>query len=385
MKHATVLIAAAALIAGCSPVREAPSQTASANSVVTAPPDVFILPPDSPKLNRIRTEAVVLRDFPMQELVAPGKVEVNPSRVARVLMPVPGRIRQVLVKLGDAVQEGQPLLGIDSPEASAAIAARRQALAQVRQAQSSLRKAQADLERLRDLHQHRAAALKDVLNAENDLTQTQSAVEQAQSAAEAALRRLELFGLKADGTAQDVVVCAPTAGKVLEIAVAAGEYRNDTNASLMTLADLRTVWIASDVPESLIRKVELNESIQVELAAYPGEVFRGRVTRIADTVDPQSRTIKVQAEIQNPNGKLRPEMFGQIRHSHGTRTVPAVSETAVLQGSGTSVVLVERGPGRFASVPVKTGDSRNGVVPVLDGVRIGDRVVVDGAILLRNR
>jgi cobalt-zinc-cadmium efflux system membrane fusion protein len=78
----------------------------------------------------------------------------------------------------------------------------------------------------------------------------------------------------------------------LEIAVAPGEYRNDTNASLMTIADLKTVWITSNVPESRIRLIQVGERVDIELAAYPGEVFRGQVKRIADTVDPETRTIK---------------------------------------------------------------------------------------------
>jgi cobalt-zinc-cadmium efflux system membrane fusion protein len=382
MKLVAVVLAVV-MLAGCGR-REAPSQVASADSTVAAlPTGVITLPADSPKLSRIRSEAVALREFPIAELVAPGKVEVNPNRVARIVMPVPGRIRQVLVKLGDSVLEGQPLVRIDSPDAAAAVAARRQAQAQVRQTQASLRKSQADLERLRDLFEHRAAAHKDVLNAENDLAQTQSAVEQSQSALEAAQRRLELLGLKPDDLSQEVVVRSPTAGKVLEIAIAPGEYRNDTNASLMTVVDLRVVWIASDVPESLIRMVDLGESIQVELAAYPGQVLHARVTRIADTVDPQTRTVKVQAEISNPAGRLRPEMFGQIHHSHGMERLPALPATAVLQREGRSVVLVEEGRGRFREASVSLGQRAGPWLAATSGVRAGDRVVVDGAMLLR--
>lgn len=377
MKRWAVVVAVVVL-SSCGRVPETPAQAAGGPAL---PADLITLPPASPKLSRIRSEAVALREFPIDELVAPGKVEVNPNRVARILMPVPGKIGQVMVKLGDAVLEGQPLLKIDSPETTAAVAARRQANAQVRQSQSGLRKSQADVERLRDLHQHRAAALKDVLNAENDLAQAQSALEQAQTAAEAAERRLALLGL--DSTSQFVVVRAPIGGKVLELAVAAGEYRNDTNASLMTVADLKNVWIASDVPESSIRKVSLGESVQIELAAYPGEIFRGRVTRIADTVDPQTRSIKVQAEIQNPAGRLRPEMFGQIRHSHGAERLPALPATAVLQREDRTIVLIDEGGGRFREVPVTVGPRMGQWLAAASGVRTGDRVVVDGAILLR--
>ena len=79
----------------------------------------------------------------------------------------------------------------------------------------------------------------------------------------------------------------------------------------------------------------------MELTAYPGETFHGRVTRIADTVDPQTRTIKVRAEMDNAHGKLRPEMYGTIRHTDSMRTLPVVPAGAVLQGDGKTSVWVE--------------------------------------------
>lgn len=297
-------------------------------------------------------------------------------------MPVPGRIREVLVKLGDPVTEGQPLVTIESPEAGLAMTASTQAQAQVRQAQAALSKAEKDLARARDLYEHRAAALKDVVTAENDLAQAQSAVEQTQAAAVEALHRLEMLGLHASPHTHQVSVRAPLSGKVLEIAVAPGEYRNDTSASLMTIADLSNVWVTSQVPESSIRLIRPGERVEIELAAYPGEVFHGRVTRIADTVDPQTRTVRVQAELENRAGRLRPEMFGNIRHAHGSRTLPSVPVSAVVQGENGASVFVAKAAGEFERVPVRTGETRGGSVPILSGLQAGQRVVVDGAVLL---
>ncbi len=131
-----------------------------------------------------------------------------------------------------------------------------------------------------------------------------------------------MLGLKPGVFGQKVTVSAPISGKVLEMSVTAGEYRNDTTAPVMTIADLSTVWGRSDVPESAIRFIQPGEPIDVQLTAYPGETFHGRVTRIADTVDPQTRTIKVRAEMSNAHERLRPEMFGTIRH-RGCHSHPA--------------------------------------------------------------
>jgi len=107
------------------------------------------------------------------------------------------------------------------------------------------------------------------------------------------------------------------------------------------------------------------------------------VTRIADTVDPQTRTIKVRAEMDNAKGKLRPEMYGTIRHTDYMRPLPVVPVGAVLQGDGKTVVWVEEAQGRFRPVEVKTGERMNGNLPILAGLQAGTRVVVDGAMLLR--
>jgi len=152
---------------------------------------------------------------------------------------------------------------------------------------------------------------------------------------------------------------------------------------VMTIADLSTVWVSSDVSESAIRFIQPGERIDVELTAYPGETFRGRVTRIADTVDPQTRTIKVRAQMDNSHGKLRPEMYGTIRHTDSTRLLPVVPVGAVIQGDGKTSVWLEESPGRFRSVEVKTGERTGDALPIRSGLTAGARVVVDGAMLLR--
>ena len=343
--------------------------------------DLVILPADSPKLSRIQVKPAQMMAFPVDEVVAPGKVEINPNRVSKVVMPGPGRIREVLVKLGDAVIEGQPLLVIDSPDAGASLAAYRQAQAQLRQNNAALSKAEKDLSRQRELYDHGATANKEVLAAENDLTQAQGAVEQAHAASDEALHRLDLFGLK-PGMPSHITLRAPIHGKIMDISIVSGEYRTDTATAVMTIADLRTVWIGADVPENAIRLIEKGEPIQVELSAYPGEIFRARVARIADMVDSQTRTIKVEAEINNPDGRLRPEMFGQFRHNHGTRPMLTVPAGAVIQREGYSAVLIEEGPGRFREKTVKIGTPRGDLVPILAGISSGDQVVVNGTMLL---
>jgi cobalt-zinc-cadmium efflux system membrane fusion protein len=370
------------LLSGCSKPVEKPV-AASAPVEERLEDGTVVIPAGSPKLAEIHTGVVRSTPVPFDEVVSPGKIEADPNHVSRVALPLTGRVSTVLVKLGDSVTHGQPILTLEAPDADAAVSAYLQGQAAINQAKANLNKAQSDYDRASDLFSHNAVAKKDVLTAENALAQSKAALETAEANPEQFDRKLRLLGLEPNKFGQKVTVTAPISGKILEMSVAPGEYRNDTNTPFLTIADLSTVWVSSDVPESAIRFIEVGERIDVELTAYPGEIFHGRVTRIADTVDPQTRTIKVRAEMDNSKGKLRPEMYGTIRHIDSVRALPVVPAGAVLQGDGKTVVWVERATGRYQPVQVKVGERVGTDLPVLSGLQAGARIVTDGAMLLR--
>src|SRR5450759_667562 len=335
----TLLLCILLLLAGCGKKEE--------SAAVAAPPPPgeerlaagsVVIPADSPKLKEIHVAEVKSASMPFDEVTSPGKIETNPNLVSRVALPLAGRVSSVMVKLGDAVKRGDALLSLESPDADAGVAAYLQGQAAITQAKANLNKAQADSDRSTDLFEHSAVAKKDVLTAENALAQAKAALDQAQAALEQSGRKLRLLGLKPGAFGQRITLSAPISGKILEMSVAGGEYKNDTNTPVMTIADLSTVWVSSDVAESAIRFIEVGERIDVELTAYPGGTFHGRGTRIADAVDPQTRTIKVRAEMDNARGKLRPEMYGTIRHTDSMKTLPVVPVGAVLQGEGKTSV-----------------------------------------------
>jgi membrane fusion protein, heavy metal efflux system len=371
------LVSFALATAACSRAQQAsdpPQPSGVAGSIV--------LPPDSPILKQLRREPVAAVELATDEVTAPGKIEANPNRISKVAAPVGGRIASVLVRVGDAVRRNQPLFTIESPDADAAMAANLQTAAAVTQARAALEKAQTDVDRTRDLFEHDAIAKKELLNGQNAVTQAGAAVEQAEASRAQALRRLSVLGLSDDATTRHVVVRAPLAGKILELTVVTGEFRNDTNTPVMTIADLSTVWVSSQVPETYIRFIHSREKVEINLIAYPGETFEGRVSRIADTVDPQTRTVKVQADMENPDGRFRPEMFGNIHHIRSTARQPVVPANAVIEGNGRSILFVESTPGHFEERTVVEGKRSGGVIRIISGVQAGETVVVDGAMLL---
>jgi membrane fusion protein, heavy metal efflux system len=395
MRRLLLLGSVFALLAACEGKQKAasiPSPTPQ------APPGVVIIPPDSPKLAQIRVEPLQLVSLPAGEVIAPGKVEANPNRISRAPLPAPGRVTRVLVELGDGVAAGQPILMIESPEANDASANYAQSESLITQAKATLTqanvasaKAKADYERAADLFQHEAVSKKEMLNAKSQYEQSQAAAEQAAAAVEhakvaraQAFERLHLLGLKPGEAKPQVVMRSPLAGKVLEISVVAGEYRNDTTTPVMTIADLRTVWVTFDVPENSLRLVKAGKPVDILFDAYPGEGFRGRVSRVADTLDPKTRTIKVMVELGNARGRLKPEMFGRIRHLEDLRETPALPVGAIIQDGGKNIVYVEQKKGRFEAREVIIGHRYGDLVIIVSGAQPGERVVVDGVMLLRS-
>jgi membrane fusion protein, heavy metal efflux system len=340
------------------------------------------VPADSPMLKQIRREKVADAELATDEVIAPGKIEANPNRISKVVAPVAGRVARVLVAVGDAVRQGQPLFTIESPDADAATSTHLQADAAVTQARATLLKAQADAERTKDLFDHNAVAKKEVLNADSALAQAQAGLDQALASRQQAERRLSVLGLTPRDFTQQVTVRSPLSGKVLELSVVPGEYRNDTSAPVMTIADLSTVWVSSQVPETYIRFIQPREKVEIRLVAYPDETFEGHVAQIADTVDPQTRTVKVHAELDNRRGRFRPEMFGSIHHIESTAKMPVVPAGAVVEGDGHSTVFVESAPGTFQERDVVVGKKAGPRVRIVSGVKAGETVVVDGAMLL---
>ena len=349
---------------------------------ITHTPGSVSVPANSPMLKQIRREPVASLELATDDVVAPGKIEANPNRVSKIVAPVAGRVARVLVTVGDSVRQGQPLFTIESPDADAAMSAHLQAGAAVTQATATLTKAQSDADRAKDLFEHNAVAKKDLLSSENTRAQAQASLEQAEAAREQARRHLSVLGLSPRDFQQEVVVRSPLSGKVLELSVVPGEYRNDTNSAVMTIADLSTVWVSSQVPETYIRFIQPHEKVEISLVAYPDETFEGHVLRIADTVDPQTRTVKVQAEMDNRHGRFRPEMFGSIHHIESVARTPVVPLSAVIDGDGHSTVFVESAPGRFEERTVVVGKKAGPVVRVVSGLKSGEMVVVDGAMLL---
>jgi cobalt-zinc-cadmium efflux system membrane fusion protein len=322
----------------------------------------------------------VAADGGSEGLRAPGVVEANAYRQVAVTPLVAGRVTAVGVELGQAVQRGQMVAQIFSPElaeaetryvsARATLGAHEQELARTEQLVAIGAVSRQDLERIQAEHAARRADL------------------------ESAEARLHLLGFSAaavtaiasgndQGTSLDVP--APITGVVTERAANVGLNVTPTSP-LLTVTDLSTVWIVVDIYERDFRHVTVGSPAQVTTHAYPDETFEGRVSYIDPRVSPETRTAKARIEVPNRRGELRLGMYAEaIFRSRGGESMPMVPRAAVQHvGDRTVVYLADVSkPATFIEREVRLGAAVGDHWQVLSGIQTGDSVVSEGSFSVR--
>jgi membrane fusion protein (multidrug efflux system) len=293
---------------------------------------------------------------------------------ARIASEVSGRITEVLVDEGRAVDAGQVLLEIDPERRNLELANARAGLAE---AEAALREQEREYRRAKTLHGRGIASDAALDQAQTDLALARSRAEAANA------------GVGVSGRAvRDASVRAPFAGLIARREVSRGEFVN-TGQPLFELVALDPVEVEFHLAERDSARVVLGQEVRVTVAPFPDETFRGVVTVVSPIIDARTRTLRVKAQIDNPDGRLRPGLFARADLGIAVRKgVLLVPEEAILLRSDGSVVF-RRGEGnRVERVVVETGEHRAGQVEIAGGLAPGDQVVtrgqaglVDGALV----
>ena len=328
----------------------------------------YLIPEGSPLRERLSVAPVVAQEVHSQ-LVAPATVEAQPSRMAKISPPLPGRVVKLFVHFGDVVTAGAPLFTLDSPDL---VSAQTDYL----KAKSGFAQAEKNLARQKDLVEHG-------IGAQRELEQSQTDRDNAQSELDRSTTRLRLLGIGPGGVGGPLTVTSPIAGRVIDLATAPGQFQTDLTIPLMVVADLSTVWITAGVQEKDIRRVLKNDEAVVALAAYPGEPINGKILFVGDLLDPETRTIKVRIELANPDGRLKPGMFATVTFSGKALTEVVVPTSAVVMHGDKSSVFVEKSPWRFERRDVDVGEQLGDHIAITRGLEAGARIVVANAVLLQ--
>ena len=328
------------------------------------------VPEASPVRKSLEVGAVALQPF-TRTLDAPGVVQALPEKMVKITPPLTGRIVRLHHQLGDVVKAGDVLATIDSPDLGAAY--------------SDQAKTQATLLQVRQEFERQKALHTEDIGAKKDFEAAQQALSVAESDARAAGNRLlQLGAAPGSKTRREYQLRSPIAGRVVEMTGAQGGYWNDATASLMTVADLSSVWLSANVAEKDLSQVFTGQSARIVLNAYPARDFNGQVKYIGDLLDPDTRTTPVRVAVNNREGLFKPGMFARVSLTGANHDALLLPATALLQSGLYTRVFVEQQPYQYESRIVNVGASADGQVEIVSGLKAGERVVVKGGVLLND-
>jgi len=368
-----------------------------------------------------------------------GKIEALPNQQVEITTPVTGTVIQLLVKPGDRVRVGQPVAIMTTPELAelrtTALDRRTEAIGAIQQAEADLRLAQQNLEQQRKIvaanvkqaqtdvsfAQERydkdrallasgAIARRTFLESEANLAQSKAALTKAASAlevseaqaqlqrAQAAVRvarsrvslsddtyqaRLRQLGASpnADGT---ITLTAPIAGVVADRETTQGESGQDAGKKVMTIVDNRSVQVSGNIYEKDLARIQTGQGVRVRPNGMPNRIFNGRISVVDAIVEGESRVIPVKAELNNPDGALKPGMFVELEvlTDRTSAAVLAIPKAAIVETNDKKMLVFVQNGSAFQPTEVELGRESGDFVEVKTGLFDGDRIVTERTMQL---
>jgi cobalt-zinc-cadmium efflux system membrane fusion protein len=337
-----------------------------------------LLTPDEERMVHVSTVEAEYRPL-RSRLQAMGTVYAPPDRKAVVSSAFPARVGEVLVRLGQWVRRGQPLVVLNAETVGEAKSAYLKANAALELAESSY-------EREERLLARGVGARKAFLAAENQRKLARSDLESAE-------KRMRVLGLseaevEAVRTSGDVdtriTLYAPIAGKVTDTTPVVGSMA-DPSTTLLTIVDPRTLCVDAEIYERDLAKLHAGQEVAVTVPAYPGETFRGRIGYIGDEVKAETRTITVRTEVENASERLKPGMYADVKlFLEEEAPALALPERAVLDNLGEKMVFLKTEEG-YLPQAVQVGTRQGGYVEIVRGLEEGDEVVLEGNYQLKSK
>lgn len=296
-----------------------------------------------------------------------GIVDFNTDKVINVFPLVSGNVSDITVMPGDYVKAGQVLGVVKSSE----VANYNSALIS---AESNVRLTAKQLDQQKDLFKSGLASQVDITNAEANY-------EQAVAAKTAAEKILSINGNNKNG---EFLIKAPIDGFIVQKNVTNGmTIRTDNNAGLFTISDLKDVWVQANVYEENINKVHQGEDVDVSTIAYPDQVFKGKVDKLMNVLDPTSKVMKMRVVLNNPGYQLKPQMFTTVTtYNKENQQAIAISSKDLIFDNSQYYVIIITGKKDVQIRPVTIISINGKTAYIQSGVKPGETVVGSNAILI---
>jgi len=365
------LLAATTFLASCSQTTNpnAPTPTAAARNATLTPT----------QLKSIQLYTVETAKY-HKTIETSGAVDFDNDQATSVLAPFSGPVSRLVVSLGDRVKKGDALAVVDSPDFAAAISAYSKALAT-----AATNRRLADIDK--DLLQHNGIA-------EREATQAQTDAVNAEADRDAA--RLALVSLNVDPRViKDIqqgrsvshvesIVRSPIAGTVVEKLITPGQLLQAGTTPCFTVADLSRVWVTAQIFGSNLASVSLGDTAEV-VTGTDAKNLSGTVDNIAALVDPTTRAVGVRVVVDNPGGVLKKQMYVRVRiraREESAGLLVPVS-TILRDDENLPFVYLTQADGSFARQHVTLGYRSDDRYDITEGLKVGDKIVVDGGVFVQ--
>jgi len=359
------------MLAGCSGsgnVAADSGQHRSSNN-----PELFTIPQDQMAHVQVLTVAPTTLT---RSLRLTGAVAYNSFHTTPVITQVSGPVSRIVVAPGQKVNRGDPMLYVASPDYS-------QLRTNFLKAKDAYALAQKASARAQDLYEHHAIA-------EQVLEQAKSAEVQAGGDLVSAQAALKVMGiLDPDELVKappsfEVPVKAPIGGMVVEQDVSAGQLIQPGSTQCFMISDLSNVWVLVNVYQKDLPYVHVGDTVSIQTDAYP-ETFHGRISYVAASLDPNTRTMQARIETNNPGEKLKKDMYVVAMVNAGSiRNAITLPDASVLRDAENEpFVYLETSSNQFGRRSVTLGESLNGQTEITSGLKAGDRVIGNGSLFLQ--
>jgi HlyD family secretion protein len=317
-----------------------------------------------------------------QQLVVVGNL-IGDATVS-VVPRASGRLEAINVRLGDPVSRGQRIAKIEDYELQEQVKQQEAGLevsrATIRQREADLQLAETNAERSRNLYARQLLPKQTLDDTEARYQAAVAQLDLARAQNTQSVARLDELKINLANT----VVVSPVNGFVARRAVDPGAFVGQ-NAAIVDVVDISRVRLVANIVEKDLKQIQTGDMTRVEVDAFPGEIFSGRIARLAPVLDPATRTAPIEVEIPNPGFKLKPGMYARVTVTTDERKDALVVPTnAVVDYTGRRGVFVASGDNTVTFRPVRVGIEESEHIEILDGVAEGDRVVTTGAAGLRD-
>lgn len=323
-------------------------------------------------LNMIQTDSVRECNI-SDELSLSGEISFNENNVVKVFPRSSGQVLEAKVSIGDRVEKGQPLAVIKSADVAGNY--------------NDLAGANADLAIAKRQMDNAESLYKNGISSEKEYNEAKQNYEKALAVRNKVQSLININGGGKTNAEGQYVITAPISGYIVEKKVAAGAFiRPDMGDNLFTISDMKTVWAYANVYELDIRNIKEGYTARVIPVAYPDKVFTGKIDKVSEVLDPQSKAMRVRISLDNKDMLLKPDMFIKVIVSNEeSRKAICVPASAIVPQDNKNYVVVYKSKDDLSIAPVDIIKTVGDKTYIRSGVEPGQVVVTKHQLFIFNQ